>query len=546
MRITDFIDLIKDLPYRNLDLLSVGVTVAAIVILGFIIYISNKKSSTNRAFLFLAITSALWSVINYLSYQINISGDIVIWFNRLILFSAVWFAYSIYQLAYVFPNDKTPSSRKFNRSLLFLAIFSSLITLTPFVFSGVQTLTPAGQVSVLSVRPGIIIFGLSVFFFNIGSIILLHFKLRRVSGAEKKQFELILIGIYITLALILIFNFILPAFFQVVKFIPLGALFIFPFVAFTFYAISKHHLFNIKNSATVIIAFALTVVSFAEIIFANNLSLILFRGGVFILVLIFSIQLVRNIFNLEFANDRLKELDQLKSEFVSLATHQIRAPLTSIKGYISLIQEGDYGPVSTQVNDALNIIQQSTNNLVTIVGDFLDVSRIEQGRMKYDFKNFNIQELVNQVMTEQKPNVEKMGLKLNYSFEPGQNYSIFADMGKIKQIVGNIIDNSIKYTPQGHVDVALSKPNSGKFLIKIADTGVGINPKVMPKLFQKFSRAENANDVNIMGTGLGLYVAKQMIEAHHGRVWAESEGDGKGSQFYIELPVTSTPPEVKA
>ncbi|MCC2630858.1 MAG: sensor signal transduction histidine kinase, partial [Candidatus Paceibacter sp.] len=245
---------------------------------------------------------------------------------------------------------------------------------------------------------------------------------------------------------------------------------------------------------------------------------------------------------LEEANERLKELDKLKSEFVSLATHQIRSPLTAIKGYVSLIQEGDYGPISNEVKGALDVIQQSSNNLVTIVGDFLDVSRIEQGKMKYDFTKFDVQKLTQQVVTELKPNVEKRGLVLNFSYDEDKNYMTVGDLGKLKQVIGNIIDNSIKYTPKGHIDVAVVKPTENKILIRVSDTGVGINPNVIPKLFQKFSRASNANEVNILGTGLGLYVAKQMIEAHKGRVWAESEGEGKGSKFYIELPVTDKAP----
>jgi signal transduction histidine kinase len=246
---------------------------------------------------------------------------------------------------------------------------------------------------------------------------------------------------------------------------------------------------------------------------------------------------------LSVANERLKELDQMKSEFVSLATHQIRGPLTAIKGYISLVREGDYGPVSPEVLSAIDVVFQSTNNLVTIVADFLDVSRIEQGRMQYDFKTFDLEKLINQVVAELKPNIEKRGLSLNYAFEGGQDYSVHADQGKIKQIIGNIIDNAIKYTPEGYIDI-LVKKQSDKILIKISDTGVGIPKLVIPKLFRKFSRAENANDVNILGTGLGLYVVKQMIEAHHGRVWVESEGEGKGSQFYIELPVSSIPQKI--
>ncbi|MDQ3014604.1 MAG: GAF domain-containing sensor histidine kinase [bacterium] len=237
---------------------------------------------------------------------------------------------------------------------------------------------------------------------------------------------------------------------------------------------------------------------------------------------------------LKTANLKLTELDQLKTEFISLATHQIRAPLTAIKGYISLIREGDYGDVSTEVDSALGVVSESTNNLVTIVGDFLDVSRIEQGRMKYDFSDFNVDELVQQVITEYKPNVDRRGLVLNFTHDQNSENFVHADRGKLKQIFGNILDNSIKYTQQGSIDVSVTKKDD-RILIKVADTGVGIPENTIPKLFQKFTRASNANEANILGTGLGLYVAKQMIEAHEGRIWAESEGSGKGSQFYIEL-----------
>jgi signal transduction histidine kinase len=111
-----------------------------------------------------------------------------------------------------------------------------------------------------------------------------------------------------------------------------------------------------------------------------------------------------------------------------------------------------------------------------------------------------------------------------------------ADKGKIKQVLGNIIDNSIKYTPTGGIHVWITaKIPEKKILISISDTGVGIHPEVLPKLFAKFTRAPDASKTNILGTGLGLYVAKKMIEAHHGRIWAESAGPGKGSTFFVEL-----------
>ena len=113
---------------------------------------------------------------------------------------------------------------------------------------------------------------------------------------------------------------------------------------------------------------------------------------------------------------------------------------------------------------------------------------------------------------------------------------ITADPGKISQVISNLVDNAIKYTPSGSVEVKVSD-GEGKVRIAIKDSGVGLTPEMMPKLFEKFVRADDAGKVNYSGTGLGLYVAKQMVEAHKGKIWAESEGVGKGSTFIVELPV---------
>ena len=109
---------------------------------------------------------------------------------------------------------------------------------------------------------------------------------------------------------------------------------------------------------------------------------------------------------------------------------------------------------------------------------------------------------------------------------------------RIKQVIGNLIDNSIKYTPKGHIEVTVNRHHD-KLIVKVSDTGLGINPEIMPKLFQKFSRAQNASEANILGTGLGLYVARQLVQANKGRVWAESEGEERGSTFFFVLPLTA-------
>ena len=244
--------------------------------------------------------------------------------------------------------------------------------------------------------------------------------------------------------------------------------------------------------------------------------------------------------DLQNANDRLRELDKQKTEFISFATHQLRAPLTAIKGYASLILEGDLGPVPEKIAEPISRVFESAKTMASVVDDYLNVSRMELGSMKYDFEPLDMEDLVGDVAAELKPNIEKSGLKFSFRVIGEGPWTVSADPDKLKQVIANIIDNSVKYTPTGSLAVALERvPNADGTIpvrFSVTDTGIGIAPGVMPKLFQKFSRADNANKQNIHGTGLGLFIVKEIVTAHHGRVWAESAGEGKGSKFIVELP----------
>lgn len=246
-------------------------------------------------------------------------------------------------------------------------------------------------------------------------------------------------------------------------------------------------------------------------------------------------ELENKILHLEEINHKLKKTNHLKNEFVSLATHQIRGPLGAIKGYISLILEGDYGNVPEKFIEPLNIIFNSTDSLNKTVNDFLDVSRIEQGEMKYYMKDFNVVDLVNEVVREMKNSIKNnnLELRLNINADP---IIVHDDKIKMKQIFTNLIDNANKYTEKGWVEISLYKKNEQRVIFCVKDSGLGIAKKTLPLLFRKFSRAKEMGHSGILGTGLGLYVAKKMMQAQHGQIWAESKGVGKGSEFYVEVP----------
>ncbi len=235
---------------------------------------------------------------------------------------------------------------------------------------------------------------------------------------------------------------------------------------------------------------------------------------------------------LEESNAKLINVDKLKTEFLSLASHQLRSPLTAIKGYASMVVEGDFGEIGPKAKEAVDRIFQSSQNLTLVVEDLLNVSKIESGGMKYVMVDFSMTEIVKTTSEDLSITAGKKGLKLTYS-EDGNNHKVHGDKEKLRQVVLNLIDNSIKYTKQGSIEVTLSNKDN-KVLVEIKDTGMGVSPEIKATLFQKFARGEGAR-MNTSGSGLGLYLAKEIVDAHKGHVGVNSEGIGKGSTFFIEL-----------
>ncbi len=239
---------------------------------------------------------------------------------------------------------------------------------------------------------------------------------------------------------------------------------------------------------------------------------------------------------LQTANEKLKGLDKLKTEFLSLASHQLRSPLTAIKGYTSMLSEGSFGPVTGEQKMAIDRVYESTEHLRKVVEDLLDVSKIEQGGMKFDMKEFNLSASVRDVIDTLAVTINEKGLEIIEEI-PAEPITVTGDAEKLRQVFINLVDNCLKYTQNGSITIGLDKRvEAVRFYVK--DTGMGIAPEIMDELFQKFSRGIGGT-VNTGGSGLGLYLAKEIVEAHKGKVWAESEGAGKGSTFIAELPLVS-------
>ncbi len=366
---------------------------------------------------------------------------------------------------------------------------------------------------------------------------------------RKRQIQFIFYGSLLSSVLAFVSALLLPIFktYTVYFFSPVFILIMSIFVA---YAIFRHSLFNIKVIATEVFSSLIAIIFFIDALLSEGLSEGILKFALFIGVVIFSILLIKSVLSeirskeklaqitksLKKANIELKKLDKAKSEFISIASHQLRTPLSIIKGYLSMILEGFYGKTSNKIEDKLEKTLKSNERLIKLVDHLLDLSHMEGGRMKFEFEHISVSEIVKEAVEEYDPSANKKGLELIYHEPKKDSLIVNADEEKLRQVIINLIDNGIKYTREGRVDIYLRRTD-GHLIFSVKDTGIGVSKEEKSHLFEKFIRGKKVSRIWTEGIGLGLYVARLIVEAHRGEIGVESKGEGKGSEFWVKLPL---------
>jgi signal transduction histidine kinase len=235
---------------------------------------------------------------------------------------------------------------------------------------------------------------------------------------------------------------------------------------------------------------------------------------------------------------RLREenLSQLKSEFVSIVAHQLRTPLSALKWALSLFQEGQQ-KASKDQRELIGKMTTSNQRMINLVNDLLDAARIEEGRFVYKRTQTAIEEVIQSVLaaTHEKSAQKKVRVLFKEPIEPLPSISI--DREAIELAVQNLIENAINYTKsEGSVEISATRSGDNSLLVSVEDTGIGIDPKNKDRMFTKFFRGVNALRMETEGSGLGLFIVKNVIEAHDGKIWFESQV-GKGTTFHFTLPL---------
>jgi signal transduction histidine kinase len=515
-----------------------------LLFLGFLVFFHDKKSVTNRLFLIYSAVIAVWSVVNY--FSLALTGPQVLFWIRLVLTLAVPHVFLFFLFVVNFPNSAIVISKKALSAILVWMFVLMVLTLTNNVFSGVHLVN--GQAVPV---PGKLI---AYFVGSLVLVTLLTFyslvkKYRIAKNQEKAQIAWIATGLIVTYLLLLIFVMLNVVVNKDTTFVPYSSLFILPLFLGITVAILRYQIFRVKVFATESLSFVLVVLSVWQILLAESIIQQILQIVMTILVVCFSILLIRSVLRevkqreqlevltkqLKQANDQLKVLDQARSEFLTIASHQLRTPPATIKWYLAAILDGDYGKFDDQVREQLRKTMSTNNSMIALIDDLLNVSRMERGKMEFIFQPTDLTEITQITIDQLLPQAEMKKLQVIFNKPTEALPVITADREKLRQVINNFIDNAIKYTMTGSITVELSKTTKD-LKVKVTDTGKGVTADQAQHIFEKFDRGKSAAR-NSSGLGLGLYVAKFIVEQHKGKVWVESKGEGKGSSFIFTVPI---------
>jgi signal transduction histidine kinase len=541
-------------------------------VLAIIVLVSNRKGRIQRLFFIFAFLSNFWLISNFLENEPNLIGmknlGLALRFDfasAIILFN-VWFEFCI---AFVIRFCHT---KKWIITRYVLTAITVLLSILSFTNAIIAEVNFSDGVIRFKDGPLLLVYALILVFCSFGGLIILFLRRRQAKREQdmilKRQINFIFFGFLLSWGTAIFVNLFLQTFFPIsLEVARIGLYSMFFLTIFIAYAILRHGLLQTSVVATELFVLLLLVLLAIPLFQVENLydhtADYLLGIIVFVSTIFFSILLLRSIFkeikqrqqlaalntsleqvnkNLETANLRLKELDTQKTDFLSIASHQMRTPLSIFNGYIELLEEGAYGRVSKGIVEVLENMNENNQHLIKLVDEFLDITRIEQHRTKFTFTEMDLVKMITTVTKELSPKLRGKDLKLAWTPSAKQVLAQ-VDEEKIRHVIFNLIDNAIKYTEQGQVIVSLSEQDDG-VVFTTHDTGVGFDKDDQVKFFQKFYRGANVRGVNVTGTGLGLFVANKFVDGHSGKIWAKSAGLGKGSEFGFWIPKNPPPVSV--
>ena len=535
----------------NLFAISCLITAILTAILGLLTLLKNPRDKINQSWFLVSAGVFLWTIGLFGTVIVSSQESALFW-QRILYIGTILIPILFFRFCSILLKRGRRERIIFYFGCILAIIFLILLFSKYFIVI-TQERTNLGY---WPVKTGFLYWPFLLYFafYVIYSVILLKIISKKNSGIYQKQIQFVYYAALIGFVggstnFLLDFN---------LNIYPSGNLFVSFYVVMVAYAVFKYHLMNIKLIATEILTGLVSLILLVDLLLSDNLPFILLKSGILIVFVYLGISLVRNVlkevkqreqmevmakevqktYEVEkAAKEEVEKLTEAKTQFIMATQHHLRTPLTSIIGYLDLLFGGTYGKVPPKIKETLLKFQVSTKRLIRVVNALLDISQFQMGKRVVALEpNIDFESLIKEVMEELSFEVKMRGLYLKYE-KIGQVPAIKADSEKLKVALFNIIDNAIKYTKQGGIIVNLKQ--AGKLVqLSVKDTGIGVDPKQANKLFKEaFARGDEAKKVYGFGSGIGVYVTGHIIRAHNGRIWAESEGKGKGSTFFIELPI---------
>lgn len=512
-----------------------------VLFFGLFVFLRNWHSYLNFLFMIFTIANAVWFFGTFMMFR----GTNVLFWDKFVYCGVIFIPSTVYHFSTVFVEQ----SKKY-KGIIAIGYALSLGFLLLNVFTGhfvddVWHYEWGAHSQARFFHHLFLVFFavyLSLFYF----VIIKHYR-RAINTEERNRTRYVLLSFFfLTMGAI--------------GFLPAYNISVYPVAYFSGllfsvaagYAIMRYDFLGVRDFTYQILVIFINIIAVTQIITSQSKKEYIGQSLFAILVMVLSYVLLKNMSqeyqqkqqlikirnDLARANAELKKLDASKSEFISIASHQLRTPLTAIKGYISLILEGAYGHNADKTQDALNKIFMANERLIQLVEDMLNLTRIESGRLEYKMENgVHLEDIVNEIKDVFTLRAQEKQLEFIIAFPDKPLPTITADRMKLREVISNVVDNAMKYTEKGFVRV--SAEDRGTFVrIIVEDSGMGISQESLKTLFTKFSRGTDSTKTYTDGTGLGLYVGKNLIESQGGRIYAESDGAGKGTRFIIEMPVT--------
>ncbi len=577
--------------FKFLDPILITIISISNILLGIIVFLSNRKNKVNQTFLGFVFFVTFWIVSAFIS-EFSLSDFLKILLSRFTMAGAITAFTFFFSFSFYFPVKKHLNYLFSLFIWIGCFILNLAILFTNFLIKGIEH------------KP----YGFDLIYNSLGFNIFLSFFLLcvaisifnfirsyiKINKSQKLQIQYLFLGFILLVFSIIGSNIILPIIINSEAFYRLGSYSVIFFVGFTTYAIVRHELMDIKVVLTEVLVGIIGIILFAQIFVSRSLIEYIARTVFFLIVAFFGYLLVKSVLNeikrreemaqmaekLRKANERLKELDKLKDEFLNITSHELGTPLSGIEGYLSMIIDEGMGKLDKKAVGFVKRAYESSQRMARLIRDLLNVSRIEQKRLVINKKPYNLEKLTEDAVNDLSFSAKEKGIELKYEkpFDSSNTLKasstqskplpkVFIDPDRIREVILNLINNAIKFTEKGTVAVEVKpvqsksqevlnginhskfKVQSSKFKVEdkkiskpkyikfsVADTGHGISKEDLAHIFEKFYRGSIKASKSTQGTGLGLYICQGIIELHNGKIWAESEL-GKGSRFSFILPI---------